>query len=61
MKEEICAAVRFIAKLISRHGGVAEDKMEEFEKYLQQRLEERFQNHWHPERPWRGQAYRCMR
>ncbi|XP_037789069.1 protein BTG3-like [Penaeus monodon] len=61
MKEEISAAVLFISKLISRNENVNDERMAKFEQRLGELLQERFSNHWHPERPWRGQGYRCLR
>ncbi|XP_076030234.1 uncharacterized protein LOC143018609 [Oratosquilla oratoria] len=59
MKEEVNAAVIFIAKLIGRN--VMDEKKVQFEEKLRKRLTDRFRNHWHPEKPWRGQGYRCLR
>ncbi|CAL4109726.1 unnamed protein product [Meganyctiphanes norvegica] len=61
MKEEIAAAVLFIAKLVQRGGHMPDCYLGRFQQRLGQLLEQRFSNHWHPERPWRGQAYRCLR
>lgn len=38
-----------------------QDKVELFRRSLTQALYERFQNHWFPEQPEKGQAYRCIR
>ncbi|XP_071536311.1 protein BTG3-like [Panulirus ornatus] len=61
MKEEISAAVLFISKLVNGNATVTENMMTKFEQRLRELLEERFSNHWHPERPWQGQGYRCLR
>uniref|UniRef100_A0A6G1SPA9 Protein BTG3 n=1 Tax=Aceria tosichella TaxID=561515 RepID=A0A6G1SPA9_9ACAR len=37
------------------------DKVEQFKQCLQEALFERFHNHWFPEQPTKGQAYRCIR
>lgn len=37
------------------------DKVEQFKQCLQEALFERFHNHWFPEQPSKGQAYRCIR
>lgn len=37
------------------------DKVEKFRQCLTKALFERFHNHWFPEQPTKGQAYRCIR
>lgn len=61
MKEEIAAAVLFISKLVEANTNLPGEMVAKFEQRLGELLEERFSNHWHPERPWRGQGYRCLR
>lgn len=41
--------------------GGEQDKVEQFKHCLEQALYERFYNHWFPEQPTKGQAYRCIR
>lgn len=45
------------------HSGksLTEDKIQEFSRRLTTILQSRFRNHWFPERPTRGQGYRCIR
>lgn len=38
-----------------------QDKLEQFRQCLTNALYERFHNHWFPEQPTKGQAYRCIR
>lgn len=38
-----------------------QDKLEQFRQCLTNALYERFQHHWFPEQPTKGQAYRCIR
>lgn len=61
MKEEISAAVLFLSKLVSGNANLSEEMVAKFEHRLSELLQERFSNHWHPERPWQGQGYRCLR
>ncbi|KAG7157713.1 BTG3-like [Homarus americanus] len=61
MKDEISAATLFLSKLVRGSAKVTDDAMSKFEKRLKELLEERYRNHWHPERPWQGQGYRCLR
>ncbi|KAM9788716.1 maternal B9.10 protein-like [Neosynchiropus ocellatus] len=61
MKEEIAAAVFFVARLVKRYGCVDNDSRERFAAALTSSLFENYKNHWHPSVPARGQAYRCLR
>lgn len=38
-----------------------QDKLEQFKQCLTDALYERFHDHWFPEQPTKGQAYRCIR
>lgn len=58
MKEEIAAAVFFVARLVKRYGCVDNDGREHFAAALTSVLFENYKNHWHPSAPTRGQAYR---
>ncbi|KAM6907382.1 protein BTG4 [Xenentodon cancila] len=61
MKEEIAAAVFFMARLVKRYGCLDNDSRERFAAALTSVLFENYKNHWHPSAPTRGQAYRCLR
>ncbi|KAK3887493.1 hypothetical protein Pcinc_008405 [Petrolisthes cinctipes] len=61
MKEEVAAAALFISKLVEANTSLPGETVAKFERRLGELLEERFSNHWHPERPWQGQGYRCLR
>ncbi|CAN9501055.1 unnamed protein product [Ophioblennius macclurei] len=61
MKEEIAAAVFFVARLVKRYGGLEKDGRERFAAALTSVLFESYKNHWHPQAPAKGQAYRCLR
>ncbi|XP_068437040.1 protein BTG4 [Clinocottus analis] len=61
MKEEIAAAVFFVARLVKRYGRLDADGRERFAAALTSVLFEKYKNHWHPNTPSRGQAYRCLR
>lgn len=41
--------------------GAEVDRVEQFRQCLTQALYERFHNHWFPDQPTKGQAYRCIR
>lgn len=64
MKDEISVAVRFLTNIIELNNTsnpINKDQLEGFEARLMKTLTERFRNHWFPEKPTRGQGYRCIR
>lgn len=61
MKSEIEAAVSFIARIAGGGSAVSEEKLAEFRRSLSDRLSLKFRDHWFPENPCRGNAYRCIR
>ncbi|KAM9333351.1 protein BTG4 [Pholidichthys leucotaenia] len=61
MKEEIAAAVFFVARLVKRYGCLDNESRERFSAEFTSVLFENYKNHWHPWAPTRGQAYRCLR
>ena len=58
MKEEIAAAVFFVARLVKRYGCLDNQGRERFATALTSALFESYRNHWHPKAPTKGQAYR---
>lgn len=60
MKEEIAAAVFFVARLVKRYGCLDNDSRERFAAALTSVLFENYKNHWHPSAPTKGQAYRSV-
>jgi len=61
MKDEISAAADFLTRLVSKNECLGGDRVEQFNQELQQVLTEKFKNHWFPEKPSKGQAFRCIR
>lgn len=66
MKEEVSVAVRFLTKLIEKNTanvnqGIEKEQLDVFRERLVELLCDRFRNHWFPEKPQRGQGYRCIR
>lgn len=61
MRDEISAAVLFLARLIEKGENFNQGQLEDFKTRLSQLLLERFENHWFPEVPHKGQGYRCIR
>ncbi|XP_054168775.1 ankyrin repeat and ELMO domain-containing protein D-like [Oppia nitens] len=74
MLEEIESAVSFLTRLITKtadHSSssslssssdvITKETIDKFSQKLCQLLEEKFRNHWFPDKPVRGQAFRCIR
>eukprot|EP00063_Salmo_salar_P063394 XP_014038229.1 PREDICTED: protein BTG4 isoform X1 [Salmo salar] len=61
MKEEIAAAVFFVARLAKRHGSLDAESREGFAAALTSALFDTYKTHWYPHAPVKGQAYRCLR
>ncbi|XP_077192533.1 protein BTG3-like [Paroedura picta] len=61
MKEEVETGVRFLSRLVNRYDKMAKGQVERFGESLVTVLCERFSDHWYPENPVKGQAYRCIR
>ncbi|XP_014223826.1 protein BTG3-like [Trichogramma pretiosum] len=61
MINEIQAAVQFLLTLIGKNKNYSADQMECFQRNLIEMLTERFENHWFPDQPFKGQGYRCIR
>lgn len=61
MRDEISAAVLFLARLIEKGENFNQGQLEDFKTRLSQLLSERFENHWFPDVPHKGQGYRCIR
>jgi len=60
MKIEISSAATFLSNMI-RNKNPTSDEMSRFRDALEARFTSSFTNHWFPERPLRGNAYRCVR
>jgi len=61
MKDEIAAAVVFLARLVNLRRNFSPEQTAEFSKNLAEALIEKFRNHWYEEKPSKGQAFRCIR
>ncbi|CAF1078436.1 unnamed protein product [Adineta steineri] len=60
MKEEINAALDLLVSYALRFGSIKEENIEKFRTHLQKVLLERYQGHWYPDKPVKGQAYRSL-
>jgi len=61
MKSEIDSAVNFLSGILRGGAGLSADQMLSFRRCLEATLATRYRDHWFPDRPQRGSAYRCVR
>jgi len=62
MKDEINAAVTFLIRIISgSNNQLSKQQTDDLQEKITQLLTSKFHNHWHPDRPSKGQAFRCIR
>lgn len=61
MKREVNAGVNFLKRLAVAHGKLEAARADVFGEKLQKILLDKYDGHWYPESPSRGQAFRCIR
>ncbi|KAH3819888.1 protein BTG2-like [Dreissena polymorpha] len=61
MKEEIKSAVDFLTNILRSKNEINHDKSSQFNAVLQNILSARYQDHWFPEKPFKGSGFRCIR
>eukprot|EP00794_Sanderia_malayensis_P010951 gene10951-12112_t len=60
MKEEVNSAAKFISEKVKEQNQLSDEHGVLFQQTLEELLIKRFENHWHPEKPLKGNAYRCV-
>lgn len=58
---EVRHASKFLRDLLCRNGTVSQERLEKFCQNLEDLLFAKYKNHWHPNKPQQGSAYRCLR
>jgi len=61
MRLEIKSAGDFLSNLLRSSGNLDSMRLETFNRTLQKALCSHYQNHWFPEKPFKGSGYRCLR
>jgi len=61
MIREIVSAVNFMSRFLGSRNGIPAEEVNQFRRCLCQALESRYYEHWFPERPCKGSAFRCIR
>jgi len=60
MKEEVRSAVNFLKKQLDTRPSLSNEQTKNFSDILERLVTKKFQNHWHPNKPLKGNAYRCI-
>jgi protein Tob/BTG len=61
MRQEIFSAVSFVSGLLRHRKTLSPDELDRFSRSLFEVLMTRYSNHWFPEHPFKGSAFRCIR
>lgn len=61
MLKEIKSAVQLLVHILSLNNAITKSKLEKFSECLEKLLCLRYEEHWHPQKPFLGSAYRCIR
>lgn len=60
MKAEVRSAIKFLSEVLLRNSKVNQEQVQKFKDILEQLMITKFQNHWHPSKPLKGNAFRCL-
>lgn len=60
MKDEVRSAVNFLQKQLDTNPSLSNAQTKNFRDILERLVTEKFQNRWHPNKPLKGNAYRCI-
>ena len=60
MKDEVRSAIKFLTEVLSRNSKVNQEQIQTFKDTLEELIIARFENHWHPNKPLKGNAFRCI-
>ena len=60
MKEEVQSAAHFVCEKLKENSHLSDEQCELFRTTLEELMLKRFENHWHPDKPLKGNAYRCI-
>lgn len=61
MKDEVKSAVDFLTNILRNKDEVNESQTTQFNYHLCNLLCNRYEDHWFPEKPFKGSGYRCIR
>jgi len=61
MRTEVCSAVDFLGSMLRNQGRLTAAQLERFRQTLLVLLCTHYQDHWFPDRPFKGSGYRCIR
>lgn len=60
MKDEVSCATDFIAGFVQKADDVSYSAAERFKQCFADRMTKKYSQHWHPQKPQRGSAYRSI-
>ena len=58
---EVKEAIKLFRDFLRRNDSIPHDNLDDFCRILENLLGEKYKNHWHPQRPHKGSAFRCLR
>lgn len=61
MRREVDSAAKFVSGLIRNRNGVSSTQLEKFHQSFYMLLCTHYQDHWFPEKPFKGSGFRCIR